>query len=57
MPYTKINLRWIKELNISHDTIKVLEENIGRKISDISHSNIFTDKFARARDIMERINK
>ena len=56
-PYTKINSRWIKDLNISHDTLKVLEENIGRKISDIPRSNIFTDMSPRARDIKERINK
>ena len=56
-PYIKINSRWIKDLNISHDSIKVLEENIGRKISDIPHSNIFTDMFSRARDIKEIINK
>ena len=56
-PYTKINSRWIKDLNISCDTIKVLEENVGRKISDIPHSNIFTDMSPRARDIKERINK
>ena len=55
--YTKINLRWIKDLNISHDTIKVLEDNIGRKISDIPRSNIFTDMSPRARDIKERVNK
>ena len=52
--YTKINSRWIKDLNTSHDT---LEEKIGRKISDIPHSNIYTDKSPRARDIKERINK
>ena len=56
-PYTKINSRWIKDLNIRHNTIKVLEENTGRKISDISHSNILTDMFPKARDIKERINK
>ena len=56
-PYTKINSKWIKDLNISHDTIKVLKENTGRKISDILLSNIFTDMFPRARDIKERINK
>ena len=48
--YTKINSRWIKDLNISHDIIKVLEENIGRKISDIPHSNIFADVSPRVRD-------
>ena len=56
-PYTKINLRWIKDLNISHNTIKVLEENIGKKISAIPCSNIFTDMSPRARHIKERINK
>ena len=56
-PYTKMNSRWIKDLNISRNTIKVLEENIGRKISDIPHSNILTDMSPKARDINERINK
>ena len=56
-PYTKINSRWIKDLNISHNTIKVLEENVGRKISDIPRSNILTDTSPKARDIKERINK
>ena len=56
-PYTKINSGWIKDLNVSCDTIEVLEENIGRKISDIPCSNIFTNTSPRARDIKERINK
>ena len=56
-PYTKINSRCIKGLNINHDTVKVLEENIGRKISDIPRSNIFTDMSPKARDIKERINE
>ena len=56
-PYTKINSRCIKDLNISHNTLKVLEENIGRKILDIPGSNIPTDMSPKARDIKERINK
>ena len=56
-PYTKINSKWIKDLNISFNTIKVLEENIGKKISDIPLSNILTDTSPKARDIKERINK
>ena len=56
-PYTKINSRWIKDLNRSRNTIKVLAENIGRKISDIARSNILTDISPKARDIKERINK
>ena len=55
--YTKINSRWIKDLNISQNTIKVLEEHIGRKISDIPGSNILTDTPPKSRDIKERINK
>ena len=44
-------------INISCDTIKVLEENRGRKVADISHGNIFTNTSPRARDIKERIKK
>ena len=55
-PYTKINSRW-RKTNISHDTIKVLQENLGRKMLHIPCSNIFTDMSPRARDIKERINK
>ena len=50
-PHTKINPRWIKDLKISRDTIKVLEENTGRKISDIPCSNIFTDMSPKAGDV------
>ena len=44
-------------MDISHDTIKVLEENIGRKISDNPSGNIFTDTSPKARDIKKRVNK
>ena len=50
-------LKMNKRLKYKPNTIKVLEENIGRKISDISLSSIFTVMSARARDIKERINK
>ena len=56
-PYTKISSRWMKDFSRSHNTIKVPEENISRKISDIPRSNIFTDMSPKARDIKERINK
>ena len=53
----KNKLKMVKDLNISYNTIKVLEENIGRKISDIPCSNILTDMSPKAKDIKESINK
>ena len=55
-PYTRINSKWMKDLNIGHDAIEVLEENLGRKISDIPCSNIFASIFPRVREIQEKIN-
>ena len=57
IPYIKINSRWIKDLNISCDNIKLLEDNVGRKISDIPCSNIYTNMSPRARNIKERRSK
>ena len=51
--------KWIKDLNVSPETIKISEENIGSKISDIAHSSILSDTwlFPQARETKEKINK
>ena len=56
-PYTKINSKWIKDLNIRPDTIKLLEENIGKTLFDINHSKIFFDPPPRVMKIKTKINK
>ena len=56
-PYTKINSKWIKDLNIRPETIKLLEENIGKTLSDINHSRILYDPPPRILEIKAKINK
>ena len=56
-PYTKINSKWIKDLNVRPETIKLLEENIGKTLSDIHHSKILYGPPPRTLDIKGKINK
>ena len=56
-PYTKINSKWIKDLNVRADTIKLLVENIGKTLSDINHSMILYDPPPRVMEIKAKISK
>ena len=54
-PYTKI--KWIKDLNIRSETIKLLEENIGKTLDDINQSKILYDSLPRVTEIKTKVNK
>ena len=56
-PYTKINSKWIKDLNIRPETIKLLEQNIGKTFSDINYTSIFLGQSPKSIKIKVKINK
>ena len=50
-PHIKMNSKWLKDLNIRHDTIKFLDENIGKTFSDVNHTNVFLGQALKAIEI------
>ena len=56
-PYTKINSKWIKDLNVRPETIKLLEENVGKTLSDVNQSRILYDPPTSVLEIKAKINK
>ena len=56
-PYTEINSKWIKDLNVRPETIKLLEENTGKTVSYINHSRILYDPPPKVMEIKAKINK
>ena len=56
-PYTKVNSKWIKKLNVRPETIKLLEGNIGRPLDDINQSEIFYDPSSRTMETKTKVNK
>ena len=54
IPYTKINSKWIKDLNVQPETVKPLEENLGKTPSDINHSKILYDPPPRVMEIKQK---
>ena len=56
-PYTKINSKWIKDLNVRPKTINLLEEDVGRNFDDINQSKILYDPPPRVMEIKTKVNK
>ena len=56
-PYTKINSKWIKDLNVRPETVKLLGENIGRTLPEINHSKIFFDLSPKVMKRKTKINR
>ena len=55
-PYTKINSKWMKDLNVRQKSIKIREKSIGSNLYDISHSNLFYDTSPKARETKDKMN-
>ena len=55
-PYTKINSKWMKDVNVRQDSIKILEENTGNTLCELGHSNFLQDTSTKARETKAKVN-